>query len=226
MRSLLVLGGIAATTLATLPAHAYFTQTFGPLNFSTSGTTITTAPLVFPPFSAAPPGQLDAVKLVFQNASFSQNASLAKLSGAARTFTASAMPSFVFGNGSTPGMTSSAITLTPNVVSGPGVQGVISTVSGAYLGSVSTVSTNSAPLQSYFSTAGVAVTSYSTAYNFMSSPVGGLGTADLDPADGTSAVFSGKVFIEYQYVPGPLPLLGAGAAFGWSRRLRKRIKNA
>ncbi len=24
-------------------------------------------------------------------------------------------------------------------------------------------------------------------------------------------------------VPGPLPLLGAGAAFGWSRRLRKRI---
>ncbi|WP_254954261.1 hypothetical protein [Cyanobium sp. Cruz-8H5] len=24
-------------------------------------------------------------------------------------------------------------------------------------------------------------------------------------------------------VPGPLPLLGAGAAFGWSRKLRKRI---
>jgi MYXO-CTERM domain-containing protein len=24
-------------------------------------------------------------------------------------------------------------------------------------------------------------------------------------------------------VPGPLPLLGIGAAFGWSRRLRKRI---
>ena len=24
-------------------------------------------------------------------------------------------------------------------------------------------------------------------------------------------------------VPGPLPLLGAGAAFGWSRRMRKRI---
>ena len=24
-------------------------------------------------------------------------------------------------------------------------------------------------------------------------------------------------------VPGPLPLLGAGAAFGWSRRLRRRL---
>jgi MYXO-CTERM domain-containing protein len=27
-------------------------------------------------------------------------------------------------------------------------------------------------------------------------------------------------------VPGPLPLLGAGAAFGWSRRLRKRSRAA
>ena len=27
-------------------------------------------------------------------------------------------------------------------------------------------------------------------------------------------------------VPGPLPLLGAGAAFGWSRRLRRRIKTS
>lgn len=26
-------------------------------------------------------------------------------------------------------------------------------------------------------------------------------------------------------VPGPLPLLGAGAAFGWSRRLRRRLKH-
>jgi uncharacterized repeat protein (TIGR03803 family) len=25
-------------------------------------------------------------------------------------------------------------------------------------------------------------------------------------------------------VPGPLPLLGAGAAFGWSRQLRRRVK--
>lgn len=27
-------------------------------------------------------------------------------------------------------------------------------------------------------------------------------------------------------VPGPLPLFGAGAAFGWSRRLRRRVKKA
>jgi hypothetical protein len=34
----------------------------------------------------------------------------------------------------------------------------------------------------------------------------------------------GKVFInEVNKVPGPLPLLGIGAAFGFSRKLRKRI---
>lgn len=226
MRSLLVLGGIAATTLATLPAHAFFTQTFGPLNFSTSGTDVNNTPLVFPAFTAAPPSQLDAVKLVFQNTSFSQNALIGKTSGANRTFTASAIPTFTFGNGSTPGMTSSPVTLTPNLVTGAGVQTVVSTLSGAYSGTVTAAPANTVALQSYFTQTGVAVTSYSTAYSFMSSPVGGFGSADLDPADGTSAVFSGQVFIEYQYVPGPLPLLGAGAAFGWSRRLRKRIKNA
>jgi hypothetical protein len=30
----------------------------------------------------------------------------------------------------------------------------------------------------------------------------------------------------YTYVPGPLPLLGSAAAFGWSRRLRKRISES
>jgi MYXO-CTERM domain-containing protein len=32
-----------------------------------------------------------------------------------------------------------------------------------------------------------------------------------------------NVYIGPTATPGPLPLFGAGAAFGWSRRLRKRI---
>jgi hypothetical protein len=32
--------------------------------------------------------------------------------------------------------------------------------------------------------------------------------------------------IEVQPVPGPLPILGAAAAFGWSRKLRKRLKSS
>jgi hypothetical protein len=41
----------------------------------------------------------------------------------------------------------------------------------------------------------------------------------------------GFIAVQYQYsdaspVPGPLPLFGAAAAFGWSRRLRKRVSSA
>jgi len=41
----------------------------------------------------------------------------------------------------------------------------------------------------------------------------------------------GYIAVQYQYdgppppVPGPLPLFGAAAAFGWSRRLKKRISS-
>jgi MYXO-CTERM domain-containing protein len=43
---------------------------------------------------------------------------------------------------------------------------------------------------------------------------GGLDNVTLDLADNP---------VPSPSVPGPLPLLGVGAAFGWSRRLRKRI---
>lgn len=32
--------------------------------------------------------------------------------------------------------------------------------------------------------------------------------------------------MSYSYVPSPLPLMGAGAAFGWTRRLRRRVRLA
>ena len=32
--------------------------------------------------------------------------------------------------------------------------------------------------------------------------------------------------LSYSYVPSPLPLVGAGAAFGWTRRMRRRIRLA
>ena len=47
-----------------------------------------------------------------------------------------------------------------------------------------------------------------------------IGTWTLD---GTSESIQVILGAPAASVPGPLPLLGAGAAFGWSRRLRKRI---
>jgi hypothetical protein len=43
---------------------------------------------------------------------------------------------------------------------------------------------------------------------------------NLDPALGTNGYFNANLSI----VPGPLPVLGAAAGFGWTRRLRKRIR--
>ena len=57
----------------------------------------------------------------------------------------------------------------------------------------------------------------------------------FDPTIGGSVTakpfIMGYIAVQYQYndaspVPGPLPLFGAAAAFGWSRRLRKRVSSA
>jgi hypothetical protein len=71
--------------------------------------------------------------------------------------------------------------------------------------------------------------------NFINSNGGSTATAQ---AALFSAIFDGKAylnihttefgggeirgFFKQETVPGPLPLLGVGAAFGWSRRLRRR----
>jgi hypothetical protein len=38
------------------------------------------------------------------------------------------------------------------------------------------------------------------------------------------AATDGGVSLAQLPVPGPLPVMGAGAAFGWSRRLRRRLR--
>jgi len=58
-------------------------------------------------------------------------------------------------------------------------------------------------------------------------PAGSTGLLNLVFGRQGSSTFSlladGSLNIPSAGVPGPLPLLGAGAAFGWSRRLRKRL---
>jgi MYXO-CTERM domain-containing protein len=50
-----------------------------------------------------------------------------------------------------------------------------------------------------------------------------IGTWTLNGTSETIQVILGAPTPPPAAVPGPLPLLGAGAAFGWSRRFRKRI---
>jgi hypothetical protein len=59
---------------------------------------------------------------------------------------------------------------------------------------------------------------------FQESPATGLiGTWSLTGTSETIQVILGAPAPPAAAVPGPLPLFGAGVAFGWSRRLRKRI---
>jgi hypothetical protein len=75
-------------------------------------------------------------------------------------------------------------------------------------------------------------TSYNAGQPFLSSAIfngtslASLGITTSGPAGTWTIVGTSEsinVFIAPPSVPGPLPLLGAGAAFGWSRRLRRRI---
>jgi hypothetical protein len=62
-----------------------------------------------------------------------------------------------------------------------------------------------------------------TFFQIASNPSGAF--INTDPADNASTLginLAGS-FVTYTFVPGPLPILGAGATFGWTRRLRRRI---
>jgi hypothetical protein len=64
----------------------------------------------------------------------------------------------------------------------------------------------------------------SVSFSVLAGDVFGFRQNSLDSVFGRASTtisnFNGPAL---QFVPGPLPLLGAGAAFGWSRQLRRRI---
>ncbi len=229
-RLLLLFAGVAAAAFSA-PAHAVLqTQTVGPVSFSTSGTaTKTNQNLAFNPFTAAAPSTLTSVRIGTETAaSFSGNVGLVPGFTTEAFYTASGTPTFTFGNGTVITATSSTIKLQPDKTE---TANIVSEASGSFTGTPIPTSTSNNLIRSYFSTASPTITSYVTAYSFISTP-GSATTADLPAGVGTSTIFSGQLYLTYEYedgkappVPGPLPILGAGTAFGFSRKLRKRIRS-
>ena len=87
---------------------------------------------------------------------------------------------------------------------------------------------NSSPIYADVSGIGLLTTAGSVvSVTFQGSGFGPINNANtqFDGTDGniTSSTLS-PVLPPSAPVPGPLPLFGAGAAFGWSRRLRRRVK--
>lgn len=233
----LVLAAGAVMAAAASPVQAVLmTQVVGPVIFTMSGSTATTTPLSFDPFSAAPKEKLTAVRWVISPlnvASFSQNVGL--IPGFTQppvSYTLSARPTFEFSAVTSLTGSSDFVTLTPSTIN---AQAVVN-ASGPYNGTSIAIATNSSSLRDYFSgvSGNPTIDNYFTAYTFTSTPVGGSGTVDLPPTVAASILLSGRISLEYQYegdpeaaaVPAPLPLLGAATAFGYSRRLRQRIKSA
>lgn len=225
---LLLAAGAAIATIAS-PAHAITqTVTVGPQSFSATGTAPSTTPLTFAPFNSTL-GTLTGVRLsnasggVGYTAAFSGTVGLGQFDTDTRTYTAAATPGFLFSNGS--GITGSteSVTLTPSVVSTAGI--TPSTATGTYTNtSVSSIAVNTPTLQTYFTTGSPSINLYSAVWTLTAPNGGGFFNNAL-------TIGSSQLYLTYEYndanpVPGPLPVLGAGAAFGFSRKLRKRIRSS
>jgi hypothetical protein len=230
---LLVLGGVTSI-LAVAPAHAVIQyQVVGPVNFIAPPNN--TPSIVFPGFSDAPAGKLLMVSVTGPTANSAPMLNFGgfiqggQFTTAPSTYSATSTPFFQFNNGSGSSFSGSQsnITLTGNPVTTVGLTNL--PASGMYSGSFNMINTGPGSMiptaiQSYF--AGSPTINVFNG-NFMASAVGGGGIF------GNSLTVSGPLYLTYKYddgnttpVPGPLPIVGAGLAFGVSRKLRRRIQSS
>ena len=229
---LLALGGVTSI-LAVAPAHAVIQyQVVGPVNFSTPPNM--PANIIFPGFSDAPAGKLLMVSLTGPTANsapmlnFGGDIQGGQFTTAPSTYSATSTPLFKFNNVSASAFSGSPsnITLTGNPVTTAGLTTL--PASGMYSGSFNMIDTSPASMtpttiQSYF--AGAPTVSVFNG-NFMTSVAGGGGIF------GNNLTVSGPLYLTYKYddgtapAPGPLPIVGAGLAFGFSRKLRRRIQSS
>jgi hypothetical protein len=225
LHHLLALGGITSV-LAVAPAHAVIQyQVVGPVDFSTPPNTPPN--IVFPGFSAAPAGQLLMVSLTGPTAN---SAPILNFGGDIKggqfttnpvTYSATSTPLFKFDNVSASAFSGSPsnITLTGN----PGTTIGLTTLpaSGMYSGSFNMITPTG--IESYF--AGSPTVNVFNG-NFMTSATAGGGIFE------NNLTVSGPLYLTYKYddglnpAPGPLPIVGAGLAFGFSRKLRRRIQSS
>ena len=233
LQHFLGLGGLAVIT-ATAPAHAVVQyQTVGPVNFSyTNPGPGVPATFSFPAFSAAASTALIDVKLTGPTAmsapmlNYGGTLTAGQFDATPRTYTATSAPSFKFNNGAASTFTGSMdnVPLSGNPVSTAGTTPL--TASGMYAGSFNTISATGNPiLQTYFA-GSPAIMLY--AANFNATPPSGGGIFG-----NTLSLSSTNLYLTYSYddgkaasVPGPLPIVGASLAFGFSRKLRRRIQSS
>jgi hypothetical protein len=233
--SLALLSGLA-------PSQAVAaTQTVGGYSFKTIGQTPVSSAISIAPFTAGAPITLQSVKLYFDPSSkpaFGGQAGLNCGFGCQQipptAFTANGTPTFNFSgsNGSLTTDSSGLVTLDPNTAT----SSIVATSKGSFNASPTAgiPTSGNGALQAYFSGSPL-ISSYQTLYSAQSLPPGASIVWDgntLPPTLFDPTTLEGQFYVQYNYsghgapVPGPLPILGAGAAFAYSRQIRKRIKQS
>ena len=225
LHHLLAIGGIASV-LAAGPAHAVIQyQVVGPVSFSTPPNN--PANIVFPGFSAAAASQLLMVSLTGATANsapvlnYGGGIKAGQFDTTPRTYTASVTPFFQFSNSASFAGSMANVPLTGNPVSTSGLTPLQAT--GSYSGTFNMITPTG--IQSYF--AGTpTISTYNANFAVPIPPGGGI--------FGNTLTLSGPLYLTYKYddgivappVPGPLPIVGAGLAFGFSRKVRRRIQSS
>lgn len=213
--ALAVLGAATATIATIDPAKAFSTVPGGTYTFTSPLTATPTNPNITFTAPTSPTGTtLSVVKINFNNLQFGGSASLGNPTGSpvsaiiqgAITLDFGVLPSI---NTTT---TASAATLSSSTV--PSLSFANPNLSGSFGPTSLLISMTTPTVRSYFEGGATIVTSN---VNFSTSPNTLL-------ANFTASQITGSFDVEYQYVPGPLPLAGAAVAFAQSRRLRQRIK--
>ncbi|MFM1800504.1 MAG: hypothetical protein RLZZ117_2782 [Cyanobacteriota bacterium] len=202
-------------------------QTAGsPVSFTRfgNGTTSFTPPVSFPGFNPAalPPSHLNPVLYGFRY--FINNVMLGGSVGLATdpasSFTAN--PSVTLSLDSiSPSGAPVQFSIAANTITGNATPSITPfPISNTATSAVSPDIALPPPLDNFTTPNTVSTDFFSTAWSLTSTP-------DLAALWG-SATINGQFGLEYvyTYVPGPLPILGAGAAFGWTRRLRRRISKS
>jgi hypothetical protein len=218
--------GIVALVIGASSAAQAFTTVTPFVDFQTLGTSSQASSipsqLTFANFDSNL-GTLSSVRWVVQNVNVGGNVQLGNGTGSAITPGAPTVaPTFTILNIPISG-TTQAVTMNLDPV--PSFQFVTRSLSGTYTGASSAVAVSPAQADAFANDPVVA--SYFSVWT--SSPTSLLST--FSPDGSPAASLTGQVRLEYEYtpttpgtaVPGPLPVLGAAAAFGWSRRLRRRI---
>jgi hypothetical protein len=232
LNHLLLFGGLAAIASAT-PAQAVVQyQTVGPVSFTaTNPNAQNPATLSFAPFSAAASTSLIDVRLSGATPTskpmldFGGALGVGQFDAAPRTYTATSTPMFKFNNGGASTFTGSLfnVTLAGNPVTTPFIPQSLA-ASGSYGGSFNMIMPSGGD-KTYFATGTPTITLYGGGFGATAPTGGGI-------FGNTLTLSSTNLYLTYSYddgntaVPGPLPIVGASMAFGFSRKLRRRIQSS